>query len=358
MKTRNLMFIFLGVILALGCLTMLSPKKALLLFSERNELEYIMPTLARYRAEFSLKDKEFTHIYINPFPDKKEETKDKDKKADLKKQVAKKPRGVVPKLNKASEDEKKEESQNNQNDENQVGAVADSREIPQTGGAGQKNSFIAGPSPIDGRNLVTNWKNRLLVNPTKEIMNEFLQQYLLGKITKEVFYGIMADLIEDHNPKVQDIALYGLAATPSFESFSQLAVAADMLSGSEKSHAQKYLMAYTNRDLLPILEIAMKDQNQIVIAAATLVLINAIKTIKSTLITKNPQDQGRFARGEPEYISQTEGGANPVNRYKNNMELNFNKFIPILRELQLNSNSNISSNAQSALSQLSNFASN
>lgn len=78
------------------------------------------------------------------------------------------------------------------------------------------------PEKQNTENQINEWKLKLLRNPTREVMNEFVQEFEMEKISREVFYSVMEELSKESNHDIQTVTLYGISQVKSYDSLSFL----------------------------------------------------------------------------------------------------------------------------------------
>lgn len=148
------------------------------------------------------------------------------------------------------------------------------------------------PSP---ETQIGEWRMRILRSPTKETMNEFVFAFQTGKVTKEVFYQVIDELLRDSSPEIQRLAVYAVSGTPSLESFSIYAMNKDHLSSETFDMQRVMLEGYTRPDKLKILELAIKSNNATVALAAMPLIVKISKklTLWSADYSSTSNDRSR-----------------------------------------------------------------
>jgi hypothetical protein len=140
--------------------------------------------------------------------------------------------------------------------------------FPENAGSG---GLAGGPLPTDApspETLLGEWKMKILRNPTQDTMNELILEYQTGRLNKTVFYQIIEELMKDSNSDIQKLALYGLVATPSFDSFSLLLTQREHLAPDTTDMLRIALDAYSKNDRMDILNTALRSQNHVLILGA------------------------------------------------------------------------------------------
>jgi hypothetical protein len=97
-------------------------------------------------------------------------------------------------------------------------------------------------------------------------MNAFVREYISGKVSKDVFYGVLKALINESDDRSQSIAIYGLTAVPSYESYEILSLKIDekSLKRENQSLSQKAIDDYSTKGNTKILLAALKSSQEIV----------------------------------------------------------------------------------------------
>jgi hypothetical protein len=113
---------------------------------------------------------------------------------------------------------------------------------------------------------INDWTYKLFMNPTKDNMNSFIQEYQTGRITKDIFYGVLKALVDGTDERTQYIGIYGLTAVPSFESFEMLAIKVDekTLRKENQTLAQRDLDHYASPENIKILVLGLKSSKEAV----------------------------------------------------------------------------------------------
>ncbi len=175
---------------------------------------------------------------------------------------------------------------------------------PYTGGAN-----LSGPIPTEtptADSQVGEWKMKIYRSPSKQTMNDFVFEFQTGRISKAVFYQVLEDLMKDQSPDIQNLAVYALAATPSFDSLSALLTNKDHLSTETSGMLRVALDGYTKPEKLKILDLALKSENPSMILGSMPLIVKIGSRI--TMFTAD-------------YSSQAEGGRDrrgPTNRIPKN----------------------------------------
>ncbi len=79
-----------------------------------------------------------------------------------------------------------------------------------TGGVG------GGPSTVPTR--YDEWARLLLLDPDFSATSRFINYYQLGMVDETTFYRLITEMLQDPRPRMQELGVMALNATPSFKS--------------------------------------------------------------------------------------------------------------------------------------------
>lgn len=312
--------------------------------------EYAMPKLARFLPEFSLRNRQIKISRIDPYGKAKDST------------VKTKPATATPASAAKKVDPKKTAAakKNQSNAKAVASAPAQQKAVSDTE---RSNDVALDRAPHAGNNaglpaeaqlvptqkkdVLAIWKEKLMTRPTKPEMYEFVEAYRSEQISKKVFYGVLKELLESNNYDFQQIALYGLALTPSTESFEYLVWTNDHLQSEELTLSRKYLASYSSEQHLPILMRALLSENPTVVNVAADLAVLSFQDAKRNLasLNPNPTDVNQFR--------SLRGGVSPTAHQSISLK-KYGPLLNLLRELATTSpNDQIAHAAKTALSQIS-----
>ncbi|MES2963541.1 MAG: hypothetical protein V4760_06595 [Bdellovibrionota bacterium] len=186
-------------------------------------------------------------------PPKKEDDakkkKDEKKKKDDKKKKKKK-------TIKGKGDAKPEGDDSSDDDGDESAAMS-----PATGGGGR--SAIGAIDPNKDPETVEEWVAFLMGAPDFEKTAKFVKLYQNGAIKPEIFYEVVATMIEDDREKMRELAVNALGSTPSVSSFMMLSdfIVAEPGITKPKTQALSYAKWYTRLEYLQFLVGAFKSGN-------------------------------------------------------------------------------------------------
>jgi hypothetical protein len=216
---------------------------------------------------------------------------------------------------------------------NEVGDPAESN--PFGGIANQYRSPNPEESPSP-ETQIGEWRMRILRSPTKSTMNEFVLAFQTGQVTKTVFYQVIEELMRDSSPEVQRLSVYGLAATPSFDSLRLLLVHKDDLSGEAGPMLKVALEAYAKPDKLALLGSALRSENTPLVLGAMPLVVKTSKKVRLWSTEQSSLSGDRDRRGPSTGVPK--GG--------------FIEIVKTLRDLEDSSDRLIAQAARDTLGQL------
>jgi hypothetical protein len=186
---------------------------------------------------------------------------------------------------------------------------------------------------------MNDWKYRLFMNPSKDNMNAFVQEYMSGKVSKEVFYSVLKSLISESDDRSQAIAVYGLSATPSFESYEILTLKIDekSLRKENQALAQKSLDNYASSGNTRVLLIALRSSRDVV-------RLQALHSVNKLVEGKHMTSQSQNVAS----LSDREKRGTASNQMKKDSYL---EFVDTLQSLTHDPNSQIAILAENTLQQ-------
>lgn len=196
-----------------------------------------------------------------------------------------------------------------------------------------------GPTPSETPSPETQigeWKMKLLRSPTKTTMNEFVFEFQTGKLTKLVFYQVIEELMRDSSPEIQKLAVYGLAATPSYDSLVILLTNKDQLSSQVQPSVKATLEAYGKPDKVSIIAMSLRSETSQVVLGSMPLVVKMSQKIQLWSSDQSSNVDDRDRRGQPTRIPKK----------------GFVEILEILRDLENSRDRQISIAAQNTLNQL------
>jgi hypothetical protein len=163
--------------------------------------------------------------------------------------------------------------------------------------------------PIDSPTTdaqIGEWKMKIYRSPTKETMNDLIFEYQSGKMQKTVFYQLLEELMRDANPDIQRLAVYALAATPSYDSLVALLNNKDQLDSEAHDMIKVAYDSYSKPDRLKILEAALKSDSHIIILGALPLAIKAAQKITLWTADYSSTSSGRERRSPSRQVPKEE----------------------------------------------------
>lgn len=259
---------------------------------------------------------------------------DKKKKDDKKKKRKKKKKTVEGKSADPNTPDVEEDSDTEDSDDAELsdGGVAGGGIVtPPGAGASDENEI-----PTTQRE----WEDIVLREPDFKATEKLVKFYLSNAVSAEIFYNVVRHMLDDSRPKMRQLGLVALGATPSPQSFAELAFFIHEESGVTplKSQAQSYLQRYI--DLAYMRHLASVMQ----MADAPVVNLEAIRIFRlavdrhlQTARIRTPAELGETTQSSTEQGSQTPEngeGKQIVKKKSFDVTLYFRPFLSILERVQ------------------------
>jgi len=226
---------------------------------------YIMPRISRYIPKFSLFDRTFVDD-IDPKKLAPKSATTAQATDNLTKPNAAAPVAAKPAV--------KPNQQNNMNNPaNTLGlpvvGQTPTNKDPENPNSDSNNPNVEGGGGVAGKpfspekpnteNQVNDWKTKILSNPTREVMSEFVREFESEKITREVFYQVMDELVKERIPEIQELTLFGLAELSSYDALSFLLKHREDYNAQASTMYHKVLAMYEKPDKLKLLSMALNS---------------------------------------------------------------------------------------------------
>ncbi len=202
------------------------------------------------------------------------------------------------------------------------------------------------------------WETLVLNEPDFKAVEKLVKFYQSSMVSAEIFYNVVRQMVDDKRPKMRQLGLVALGATPSSQSFIELALFLQSERGGVnalKTQAQSYMQRYTELAYVRFLAGAMQASgspyaNMEAIRVFHLAIDRHLKDAQ----TRNPAEMGegdpsaQIAAGEP-----APDDATAVKKKALDVTSYFRPFVPILERLQADyDNRDLKAAAQSALGAL------
>lgn len=316
------------------------------------DISYSMPRpknkSALYTWLFGLEGREIKYNEVNPFKDKKDAATIAGAKASVRKDQKGAPK-IDPK--KAVKDARAntpiaapkapEVTVNvvNANPENSVRGTADVNGGMTPGAVsaplGNAAAAPAGgdnsPQELDGMSPAQ-WRALVVAQPSKENVKKLIEAFNKKEVDANTLYLIMNDLLQSSNADSQNAGLLLAQEVPSLKSYSAVAVNYDKLNTANKAKADTYFATYMQVSRLPVLAMALKSTDPVVVQHAVQTMVTGLQKVKpGTGTPDNRPSRGVVSTARPNVYAQ---------------------FIPILQSLIQGSDSSVAGLAQSALTQI------
>lgn len=170
------------------------------------------------------------------------------------------------------------------------------------GGAGTTltpiNQAGAGGAASPNEKTKNDWEKSLLTTPNARETSRFIGAYQTRQISKEVFYGVVGQMLNDGRTQMRQLGVNALGGTPSIESYQMLVETSANEQGVVKSQAERYLDTYSQVQNLEILYLAltMPDMGSDVKIQA----LNDLRDVATQAINRKPSSnvEGDLAETE------------------------------------------------------------
>lgn len=276
-------------------------------------------------------------------------THDKGKKAskDKKKKDNKKKDKKTAKKNK--EDANEEIVENEENKNSKKKETEDSNP-PQNGLQGA----YAGSPPLPGQAPNPNseipedyaaWEQLLLVYPSQENTNRFIEYYLAGMISDDIYFNLVNDMTTDDRESVVEMGITAAGMVPAYRSFVILAHTIHSYDHGTKlrSYADSFVEGYQSLSHTKVFEQVFKGNQDSLIAlelASRQTLLTAKRHLKGDQKLESPQNLAERSTANVE-----ENFKHPNGKY-------FSGIVAQLKILKTHEDNNINALAEDTLNEL------
>lgn len=277
---------------------------------------------------------------------------DKTKKKDDKKKKKKKKKTVEGK----PEDPTTPESDDESDSDDDVAASGSGKIAEMANGA------LVPPPPRnnDIPESQREWEVQVLTEPDFKATEKLVKFYQSNMVSAEIYYNVVRQMLDDKRAKMRQLGLVALGATPSAQSFVELALfSQDESLPALKTQAQGYMIRYTELAYVRYLAGAMQvndvpQANLDAIRVFRLALDRHLKVaeIRNPAELSGESDQSSETPGAPS-SEDTQVIAGVVKKRSVDVALYFRPFVAILDRLQMTYNSrDLKSAAVAALNSL------
>lgn len=195
----------------------------------------------------------------------------------------------------------------------------------------------------DNENIKTNkktfaeWRSLLFASPTPENLAQFIKALHSNEVTSVEYQAMAQDLIDQSDAKLKGLGLMALRSNPSLESLSQLVHLEAAAVGHYQSYIEQSLNAYLQPQNLQYLNQALATKNKkLVVKSLTLLSVNLLKF-----------NQGDFTALIDSRNSRN--GDNSISVAENFSLENYRSLLPVLSELGVSQDPELSGLAQQSL---------
>lgn len=251
-------------------------------YSSDSLFTYIMPKLSQYIPKFSLFDRTFvdhrkklapksedavnTPIApvnaVNPVPGAKPNA------ASSAQQAANQQNANTPNGDSTLDFQNALNANDQANNDNGEKEKSESDSPTPNGGSGVAHNTPPvdpnNPEKQSTENQINEWKLKLLRSPTREVMNEFVKEFEMEKISRDVFYSVMEELVKESNHDIQTVTLYGLSQVQSYDSLRFLLKHKEDYYNSAALYKQT-LAEYERADKLKLLSMGLNSGDSTII---------------------------------------------------------------------------------------------
>jgi len=305
---------------------------------------YIMPKLSQYIPKFSLFDRTFIDDTKKLAPKSNATSnqvmnnivKPNSPVAAVKPAIPPAPPAATTQSNNLADDSESD-NKNQANNKDKENSNEDDQPTKPEAALNSGPKSPQAPEKPSEENQITDWKSKILSNPTREVMSEFVYEFETEKITREVFYQVMEELVKEHNSEIQELTLFGLSGVQSYDSLSFLLKHRDDYFGNAASMYKRTLATYERTDKLKLLIKALNSGDaEVVLGVMPVISKVGSKLTEWTSDFSSHSDDRRDQRG-------------PANRLPKGELI---QLIKILENLQDSKDHQIALEARETLSEI------
>jgi hypothetical protein len=215
-----------------------------------------------------------------------------------------------------------------------------------------KEAIVSGGLPplkdkADTPNVdIEEWKRRLLARPDAAETRRFIDHFNNGLVSTEIFYKIIALMLEDSRPQMKELGVLCAGSTPSVLSFQVLAdVVKEERSGSTlRKYSESFLSTYSALGRLILLDRMLKSP------ANSFVAVQAIKQLDAAA-----NNYLAPSKHKPPKSTANSAGAAGAKGHSNSPY--FLRFVTILQGLIRNPDSSVNEPARLTLASINSLMS-
>jgi len=116
---------------------------------------------------------------------------------------------------------------------------------------------------------------------SKEIVQDIVNAYKKNEITRDQFYSLQNEALNQKDQKYVGLALYALRLTPSADSFALLAMYQPSASSTYQEYIQAALVTYNQSQYISSLQVALKAKQKTVVMKALEIIKYGLTEIKN-----------------------------------------------------------------------------
>lgn len=194
------------------------------------------------------------------------------------------------------------------------------------------------------------WKRRLLTRPDATETRRFIEAYNSHMVSAEIFYKIVAMMLEDSRPSMKELGVLCAGLTPSVLSFQLLAeITKTERSGSSlRSYAESFLDRYSDLNNLSVVK------SIFVSPPSSYVTVQAAKRFDTAANHYLASTTTKSSAKAIKSTSTTTSSSTTTTKQSANVAY-FRSFLTVLDKLSRNSDAAISEQAKSSLTNLRNL---
>jgi len=125
------------------------------------------------------------------------------------------------------------------------------------------------------------YRQEFYAKASKEIVQDIVNAYKKNEITRDQFYSLQNEALNQKDQKYVGLALYALRLTPSADSFALLAMYQPSASSTYQEYIQAALVTYNQSQYITSLQVALKSKQKTVVMKALEIIKYGLTEIKN-----------------------------------------------------------------------------
>jgi len=177
----------------------------------------------------------------------------------------------------------------------QAAAKQDAKQAVNKANADQNNYYAAQPTMAQNQNQETTVQNKdtkdkksfdqyrqeFYTKASKEAVQDIVNAYRNNEMTRDQFYSLQNEALNQKDQKYVGLALYALRLTPSADSFALLAMYQSSASTTYQEYIQAALVTYNQSQYISSLQAVLKSKQKVVVMKALEIIKYGLTEIKS-----------------------------------------------------------------------------